>query len=103
MIQRLGKYTTSQGMLIQFIYNLVEFQVVNRQEFILDGMGETGTLGTEITPPEVWESGYKDTVIAYPGQVIRIKAKFDMQGRYMWHCHILDHEDNEMMREFIVQ
>ena len=86
--------------------HLVAFQVINRQEFILDDDSMTeakGKLGKTITQPESWESGYKDTVIAYPGQVIRIRAKFDMTGRYMWHCHILDHEDNEMMREFEVR
>lgn len=69
----------------------VQFQVVNRE-------GADGVL----RPPEAWERGYKDTVIAYPGEVTRIKAKFDLPGRYVWHCHILAHEDNEMMRPFHV-
>ena len=33
----------------------------------------------------------------------RIRAKFDRAGRYVWHCHLLRHEDNEMMRPFLVQ
>ena len=49
-------------------------------------------------PPEPWETGFKDTVIAYPGQVTRIKATFDLPGQFVWHCHIVEHEDNEMMR-----
>ena len=53
-------------------------------------------------PPEPWESGWKDTVIAYPGEVTRIKARFDLPGLYVWHCHILEHEDNEMMRPYEV-
>ena len=49
-------------------------------------------------PPEAWEKGFKDTVIAYPGEVTRIIARYDIAGRFVWHCHIIDHEDNEMMR-----
>ena len=52
--------------------------------------------------PEPWETGLKDTVIAYPGEVTRIKATFDKPGLYVWHCHILEHEDNEMMRAMYV-
>ncbi|UCE24995.1 MAG: T9SS type A sorting domain-containing protein, partial [Candidatus Zixiibacteriota bacterium] len=52
--------------------------------------------------PNPNESGWKDTVISPPGQVTRIKAVFDILGLYVWHCHILEHEDNEMMRPFKV-
>lgn len=54
------------------------------------------------TPAEPWESGRKDTVIAYPGQVTRLRVTFDLPGLYVWHCHILEHEDNEMMRPLLV-
>jgi len=67
----------------------VQFEVVGR-----------GTDGTQ--PPEPWEQGFKDMVIAYPGQLTRVKARFDLPGRYVWHCHILEHEDNEMMRPYQV-
>ena len=50
-----------------------------------------------------WEKGFKDTVIAYPGEITRVKAKFDIPGLYVWHCHIVEHEDNEMMRPFVVE
>ncbi len=52
--------------------------------------------------PEVWEAGWKDTVIAYPHILTRIIARFDVEGLYAWHCHILEHEDNEMMRPYYV-
>lgn len=69
----------------------VQFEVVNRQPF----NGDTRS-------PEPWETGRKDTVIAYPGEITRIKATFDLPGNYVWHCHIVEHEDNEMMRPYRV-
>jgi FtsP/CotA-like multicopper oxidase with cupredoxin domain len=51
-------------------------------------------------PPDAWETGLKDTVIAYPGDVTRIKAQFNTPGQFVWHCHIVEHEDNEMMRPY---
>lgn len=54
-------------------------------------------------PPEPNETGYKDTVIAYPGEITRIKATFDLPGPYVWHCRILEHEDNEMMRPYFIR
>jgi spore coat protein A, manganese oxidase len=56
----------------------------------------------EARPPEPWETGYKDMVVAYPDEITRVKASFDQAGRYVWHCHIVEHEDNEMMRPYTV-
>jgi bilirubin oxidase len=50
--------------------------------------------------PEAWESGLKDTFIAYPGEITRVKALYDRAGLYVWHCHLVEHEDNEMMRPY---
>jgi FtsP/CotA-like multicopper oxidase with cupredoxin domain len=69
----------------------VQFQVVDRQPF-----------GEGAKPPEDYESGFKDTVIAPPGEITRVKALFDLPGLYVWHCHIVEHEDNEMMRPYHV-
>jgi len=69
----------------------VQFQVVDRQPF--DGVAR---------PPESWETGRKDVVIAYPGEITRVKALFDLPGLYVWHCHIVEHEDNEMMRPYFI-
>jgi FtsP/CotA-like multicopper oxidase with cupredoxin domain len=74
----------------------VFFEVVNRQR--LDKA--TGLPIQTPRPPEVWENGQKDTVIAYPGEVTRVKMTFGPGGQYVWHCHIVEHEDNEMMRPY---
>ena len=81
----------------------VTFQVVDREGLVLNGdeVALPIQLDGNVTPPGAGESGFKDTVIAYPGQVTRIKAKFDsLGGQFAWHCHIVEHEDNEMMRPY---
>ena len=82
-------------------------------------------LAVKVNPPLPQEAGWKDTVVAYPGQVTRLAVRwaptsvpatapaaelafpFDPSGGgqagYVWHCHIIDHEDNEMMRPDMVQ
>ena len=53
--------------------------------------------------PAANEAGWKDTVRADPGMVTRIIARFEgYTGRYVWHCHILEHEDNGMMSKIQV-
>jgi len=80
----------------------VVFEVVDRQDIVVDEFAETVSIPEGSTPvaPEPWETGFKDTVIAYPGQVTRIRAQFSTPGQYVWHCHIVEHEDNEMMRPY---
>ena len=48
------------------------------------------------------ETGWQDTVEVDPHQMMAIVATFDKAGDYAWHCHILSHEDNEMMRPYTV-
>ena len=81
----------------------IAFEVVNREGLVLDGDGEVVQpleLDGDIMPPESWETGVKDTVTALPGQVTRVRAHFSAPGQFVWHCHILEHEDNEMMRPY---
>jgi FtsP/CotA-like multicopper oxidase with cupredoxin domain len=74
--------------------HLVRFEVIGRTLF--DGSPSPNG------DPQPWETGFKDTVLAYPGEITTIRAKFDIEGLYVWHCHIVEHEDNEMMRPFAV-
>jgi spore coat protein A len=74
-----------------------------------------------IEAPANWETGWKDMIKVMPGQVARIIVRFAPQNcridevkagenkfpfdptvgpGYAWHCHIVDHEDNEMMRPY---
>jgi FtsP/CotA-like multicopper oxidase with cupredoxin domain len=76
--------------------HLVQFQILGREPF---GAG-TSVAGSN--DPLPGETGFKDTVIAYPGEITRVKANYDLPGFYVWHCHIVEHEDNEMMRPFHV-
>ena len=74
--------------------HLINFEVVKRT--LPDGSPSPN--GSQ----QAWETGFKDTVIAYPGEITTVKAHFDIEGLYVWHCHILEHEDSEMMRPYFV-
>ena len=79
------------------------FEVVDRQAIFIvnEATQEVQVVpGSVPTGPEPWETGFKDTVIAYPEQVTRVKATFETEGQFVWHCHIVEHEDNEMMRPY---
>jgi spore coat protein A len=85
--------------------HLVRFQILDRRRFDV-GLYETNRqlryLG-EPEPPEPHEAGWKDTVRAHGQMVTRIIIRFEgYAGRYVWHCHNLEHEDNEMMRPYDV-
>ncbi|WP_331232939.1 multicopper oxidase family protein [Natronorarus salvus] len=90
----------------------VQFQVLGRQPFDVaefEASGEVVPTGDE-QPPEPNEGGWKDTVNANPEEVTRIIAHFgkfdglfaDHPGEFVWHCHILEHEDHEMMRPYVI-
>ncbi len=85
--------------------HLVRFQILDRRRFDFETYKRTGKLvytGPAV-PPDAHEAGWKDTVRADVLLVTRIIVKFEgYKGRYVWHCHVLEHEDNEMMRPFEV-
>jgi spore coat protein A, manganese oxidase len=85
--------------------HMVRFQLLDRRPFDLSVYQLTGKV--VFTGPAVSltanELGWKDTVRVDPMTVTRIIVKFEGHaGRYVWHCHMLEHEDNEMMRPYIV-
>ena len=85
--------------------HLVQFEVIDRQDLATDAEGMSTSPAALVgapRPPEAWETGTKDTLIVYPGTVARVKARYDIAGLFVWHCHILSHEDNEMMRPYTV-
>jgi spore coat protein A len=86
--------------------HLVAFEVLDRAPFIARRDPATGALHNITVgprrPPADHERGPKDTVLAYPGEVTRIRARFDRPGNYVWHCHTLSHEDHEMMRPLVI-
>ncbi len=79
--------------------HLVQFQVLDRQDFVVNA-GQVEPTGPRVPPPPE-ESGWKDTVQCPPGKITRVISRFaDYRGDFVYHCHILEHEDGEMMRQF---
>ena len=83
--------------------HMVRFQLLDRRLFDMLEFQSSRTVrytGPAVQPDES-ESGWKDTVRALPNMVTRIIVPFEgYPGRYVWHCHVLEHEDNEMMRPY---
>jgi spore coat protein A, manganese oxidase len=119
--------------------HFTQFQVLNRQRFDVGGyLAATGYVDPAtglVTPGRgsavpagpflrgrptgapAPEQGWKDTVVAMPGEVTRIRVPFgaaaaggaplaigsSFTGEYVWHCHILEHEDNDMMQRYVIE
>jgi spore coat protein A len=98
-------------------FHLVNVQILSRQQF--DAVGYTGDAPSYTWPataPEPNELGFKETVRMNPGEVTRVLMKFDLPSvpfgvpisprtggsEYVWHCHILEHEEHDMMRPLVV-
>jgi spore coat protein A len=98
--------------------HLVQFQIVHRRANSTPAASVAN--GAGVLPQEL---GWKDTVAVHPGTTARIRMRFDLPGpadrlgfpsgvlskaaadpstTYVYHCHILEHEDNDMMRPFKV-
>ena len=107
--------------------HLVQYQVVEKHEIFFQDVDENGIpddttgdgfisygFGTspDYSTADIWigdeiplrpeETGWQDTVEVDPGTMMSLVATFDLEGEYVWHCHILSHEDNEMMRPYVV-
>jgi len=93
--------------------HLVQFQILDRQAFDIDAFPDALVFsGPVMAPPPNERPAFKDTVKSFPGEVTRIIARFDLptgtvighgeRFRYVFHCHILEHEDNDMMRPYDV-
>jgi spore coat protein A len=79
--------------------HLVMFQVLDRQAFeVVDQ--KIVPVGEALPPPPA-EAGWKDTVAVHPFEITRVIARFtDYAGLFPYHCHVLEHEDHAMMRQF---
>src|SRR5262249_13961018 len=95
--------------------HLVEFQILERRTFnqnVWTNNRQLVMTGPSRRPLPNERPARKDPVLTTPGMVTRVIARFDLPSgtqvtpgqrfRYVWHCHILEHEDNEMMRPFDV-
>jgi spore coat protein A len=104
--------------------HLVTFQVIGRTPFdaeayeeayeppggggVPGGIDPTPFATGPMLPPDPSERGFKDTVKANPGYFTTVRAKYELPTgvtppqRYVYHCHIVEHEDNDMMRPFTV-
>jgi spore coat protein A len=98
-------------------FHLVNVQVLSRQQFDAAGYaGGAPSYTWPATAPEPNELGFKETVRMNPGEVTRVLMKFDLPTtpftvpesprtgghEYVWHCHILEHEEHDMMRPLVV-
>jgi spore coat protein A, manganese oxidase len=103
--------------------HLVNFQVVGRTPFnaagyqaanggpdgVPGGIDPTLFITGPTQPPEPTERGFKETVKANPGQLTTIRARYELPAgvtapqTYVYHCHIVEHEDNDMMRPYTVE
>jgi spore coat protein A len=97
-------------------FHLVNVQILSRRPFAVDTYAGKPTYTGPARGPEATELGWKDTIQMHPGEVTTVIMKFDLPKvpfvvppsprtgghEYVWHCHILEHEEHDMMRPLIV-
>ena len=97
-------------------FHLVNVQVLQREAFTGDGVETPLVMSGLPRGPELNEVGWKETVQMHPGEVTTVIAKFDLPAvpftvpesprtgghEFVWHCHILEHEEHDMMRPLVV-
>jgi spore coat protein A len=95
------RWVNRSGYVHPMHMHLVQFHVLDRQPFILVDGVVTPT-GSPI-PPDSIDAFWKDTTPVRPLEIVRTICRFDdYTGKYPYHCHILEHEEHEMMRQFQV-
>ena len=98
-------------------FHLVNVQIISRQPFGAKQYAGTPGLTGQAMPPAPSEQGWKETVRMNPGEVTTVIMQFNLPkvpgvaipasprtggNEYVWHCHILEHEEHDMMRPLIV-
>jgi spore coat protein A len=97
-------------------FHLVNVQIISRQAFAAKQYAGTPNLSGAPVPPATYEQGWKETVRMNPGEVTTVMMQFNLPvvpftvppsprtggNEYVWHCHILEHEEHDMMRALIV-
>jgi spore coat protein A len=94
-------------------FHLVNVQVLERQPFDDKHYEGTPRFHGPARPPDSNEMGWKETVRMNPGEMTKVIMKFEVPAgtpvsartgghNYVWHCHILEHEEHDMMRPLIV-
>ena len=98
-------------------FHLVNVHLLSRRPFDAENFSGTPVYTGPATPPDANEEGWKETIRMNPGEVTTVVMKFDLPKvpfhvpisprtgghEYVWHCHILEHEEHDMMRPLVVK
>lgn len=90
----------------QVMFKILSIEKISEQaDFYRSRYGRyrSGNVGKNAVPPAPWDQGPKDIVRLPPHYAVRIVTMFDIEGDFLWHCHVLSHEDDDMMRPIIIR